>query len=209
MSWRTAANEAWLAGLPGVQRDRPLARLTSFNIGGPADYLAPADRPEEVVEECARRGVPYLLLGAGTNLLVADAGVEGLVIRCVSRGWRGGGRPVYAQAGLQMMRLARVCADHDLTGLEWAIGGPGTVGGAGYQNAGCWGGELADVLAAADGLCPGVGRRRWSPADLGLAYRTSALREGPLRRARGTRAPGGLRAGARAGGAARQGPRAR
>ena len=183
MSWRTAANEAWLAGLPGVQRDRPLARLTSFNIGGPADYLAPTDRPEEVVEECARRGVPYLLLGAGTNLLVADAGVEGLVIRCVSREWRVEGRRVYAQAGLKMMRLARVCADHDLTGLEWAIGVPGTVGGAVYQNAGCWGGELADVLAAADGLCPGVGRRRWSPADLGLAYRTSALREGPLRRA--------------------------
>jgi len=183
MSWRTPANLAWLAGLPGVEAGRPLARLTSFNIGGPADFLVPSDRPDEVVEECHRRGVPCLLLGAGTNLLVADGGVEGLVLRCVNRAWKVDGRRVYAEAGLKMMRLARICADHDLVGLEWAIGVPGTVGGAVYQNAGCWSGELADVLVAADGLCPGVGRRRWSPADLGLGYRTSALREGPLRRA--------------------------
>jgi UDP-N-acetylmuramate dehydrogenase len=181
MSWRTPANLGWLAGLPGVRRDQPLARLTSLNVGGPADFLVVSDRPEELVEECQRRGVPRLLLGAGTNLLVADEGVEGLVIRCVSRGWRVEGRRVYADAGLKMMRLARICADHDLAGMEWAIGVPGTVGGAVYQNAGCWGGELADVLAAADGLCPGVGRRRWSPVDLALGYRTSALRDGHLR----------------------------
>jgi UDP-N-acetylmuramate dehydrogenase len=183
MSWRTQANLAWLAGLPGVEPDRPLARLTSFNIGGPADFLAASERPEELVEECHRRGVPYLLLGAGTNLLVADEGVEGLVIRCVNRAWKVEGRRIYAEAGLKMLRLARICADHDLVGMEWAIGVPGTVGGAVYQNAGCWDGELADVLAAADGFCPGIGRRRWSPADLGLGYRTSALREGALRRA--------------------------
>jgi UDP-N-acetylmuramate dehydrogenase len=181
MSWRTAANLAWLSGLPGAQRDYPLARHTSFNIGGSADFFVASARPEELVVECHRRGVPCLVLGAGTNLLVADAGVEGLVVRCVNREWRVDGRHVYAEAGLKMMRLARICADHDLTGLEWAIGVPGTVGGAVYQNAGCWGTELVEVLLAADGVCPGVGRRRWSPADLALDYRTSALREGPLR----------------------------
>jgi UDP-N-acetylmuramate dehydrogenase len=181
MSWRTPANLAWLAGLPGVERDRPLARHTSFNIGGPADFFVASPRPEDLVEECWRRGVPHLLLGAGTNLLVADAGVEGLVVRNVSREWRVEGHRLHAQAGLKMMRLARIAADHDLAGLEWAIGVPGTLGGAVYQNAGCWGGELADVLVAAEGLCPGRGRRRWSPADLRLGYRTSALREGPLR----------------------------
>jgi UDP-N-acetylmuramate dehydrogenase len=195
MSWRTPANLAWLAGLPGVERDRPLARHTSFNIGGPADFLVASPHPEELVEECHRRGVPHLLLGAGTNLLVADAGVEGLVVRSVGREWRVEGRRIHAQAGLKMMRLARVCADHDLTGLEWAIGVPGTVGGAVYQNAGCWGGELADVLVAADGLCPGVGPRRWSPVDLGLRYRTSALRDGPLRGALVTGAEVELRPG--------------
>lgn len=180
MSWRTPANLAWLEGLRGVERERPLARHTSFNIGGPADFFAATGRPEALVEECHRRGVPYLLLGAGTNLLVADAGVEGLVVRCVNRVWRVEGSRVYAQAGLKMMRLARICADHDLTGFEWAIGVPGTVGGAVYQNAGCWGGELVEVLAGVEGLCPGEGARRWEPPDLELGYRTSALRGGRL-----------------------------
>ncbi|HEY7202133.1 MAG TPA: UDP-N-acetylmuramate dehydrogenase [Candidatus Dormibacteraeota bacterium] len=180
MSWRTPANLAWLRGLRGVELDHPLARHTSFNIGGPADFFVATARPEAVVEECWRRGIPHLLLGAGTNLLIADAGVEGLVVRCVNREWRVAGRRVYAQAGLKMMRLARICADHDLTGFEWAIGVPGTVGGAVYQNAGCWGTELVEVLVAVEGVCPGAGERRWEPAELALGYRTSALRGGGL-----------------------------
>ena len=180
MSWRTPANLAWLAGLRGVQRDLTLARHTSFNIGGPAEFLVASGKPDALVEECHRRGIPFLLLGAGTNMLVADAGVEGLVVRCVNREWRVEGRRVHAEAGLKMMRLARICADHDLTGLEWAIGVPGTVGGAVYQNAGCWGTELVEVIAGAEGLCPGRGPRVWTPDELQLGYRTSALREGPL-----------------------------
>jgi len=181
MSWRTPANLAWLAGLPGVRRDHPMARHTSFNIGGPADFFVATDSPEVLAAECHRRGVPHLLLGAGTNLLVADAGVRGLVVRCVSRGCRVEGTRVHAQAGLKMMRLARICADHDLTGFEWAIGVPGTVGGAVYQNAGCWGSELADVLVAVRGTCPAGDGREWPAPDLALGYRTSALRSGTLR----------------------------
>jgi UDP-N-acetylmuramate dehydrogenase len=180
MSWRTPANRAWLEGLRGVLREHALARYTSFGIGGPAEFFVASGQPEALVEECHRRGVPYLSLGAGTNLLVADAGVDGLVIRCVNREWRVDGRRVHAQAGLKMMRLARICADHDLSGFEWAIGVPGTVGGAVYQNAGCWGAELVEVLAGVDGLCPGGGPRLWAPADLELGYRTSALRDGRL-----------------------------
>jgi UDP-N-acetylmuramate dehydrogenase len=181
MSWRTNANVEWLSGLRGVERDHPLARHTSFNIGGPAEFFIETRDPAELVEACIERGVPWLTLGAGTNLLVADAGVEGLVVRCVSREWKVEGRRVYAQAGLKMMRLARICADHDLTGFEWAIGVPGTVGGAVYQNAGCWGTELAEVLTEAEGLMPGRGRQTWPREDLDLGYRTSALREGALR----------------------------
>jgi UDP-N-acetylmuramate dehydrogenase len=180
MSWRTPANRVWLEDLCGVERDHPLARHTSFNIGGPAEWFVASGRPEALVEECHGRGIPYLLLGAGTNLLIADGGVEGLVVRCVNREWRVDGRRVYAQAGLKMMRLARICADHDLAGFEWAIGVPGTVGGAVYQNAGCWGAELVEVLAGAEGFCPVGGRREWTPADLELGYRTSALRGGRL-----------------------------
>jgi UDP-N-acetylmuramate dehydrogenase len=180
MSWRTPANLDWLQGLRGVQRGHALARHTSYNIGGPAEFFVASSHPEALVEECHRRGVPYLLLGAGTNLLIADAGVAGLVVRCVNRDWRVEGSRVFAQAGLKMMRLARICADHDLTGFEWAIGVPGTVGGAVYQNAGCWGTELVEVLARVEGLRPGVGPCVWTPADLRLGYRTSALRDGCL-----------------------------
>ena len=80
-----------------------------------------------------------------------------------------------------MMRLARIAADANLRGIEFAIGVPGSVGGAVYQNAGCWGKELREVLVEAEGYVPGNGVRRWSPADLELGYRTSALRDGPLK----------------------------
>jgi UDP-N-acetylmuramate dehydrogenase len=91
------------------------------------------------------------------------------------------GTRVRAEAGLKMMRLARIAADADLRGFEFAIGVPGTVGGAVYQNAGCWGKELREVLVEACGFMPGVGRQRWRPADLHLGYRTSALRDGALK----------------------------
>src|SRR4030081_1212847 len=180
MSWRTNANVEWLSGLRGVERDHPLARHTSFNSGGRAEFFVETRDPAELVEACIGRGVPWLTLGAGTNLLVADDGVEGLVVRCVSREWRVEGRRVHAQAGLKMMRMARICADHDLTGFEWAIGVPGTVGGAVYQNAGCWGTELVEVLVEAEGLGPAGGFQTWSPYEPELGYRTSALRAGDL-----------------------------
>src|ERR1700730_3203775 len=180
MSWQTSASRAWLTGLPGVEEDHPLARHTSFNIGGPAQFFLETTEPEPLVQACRGRGVPVLVLGAGTNLLIADAGVEGLVVRCVNREWKVEGTRVRAQAGLKMMRLARICADHDLAGFEWAIGVPGTVGGAVYQNAGCWGIELVEVLVDAEGLAPAGETQTSSRDELGLGYRPSALRSGPL-----------------------------
>jgi UDP-N-acetylmuramate dehydrogenase len=120
------------------------------------------------------------LLGAGTNLLIADRGVEGLVIRVVNREHEIDGTRIRAGAGLKMMRLARIAADANLRGFEFAIGVPGTVGGAVYQNAGCWGKELCEVLVSAEGYVPGEGAKTWSAGELQLGYRTSALREGPL-----------------------------
>jgi UDP-N-acetylmuramate dehydrogenase len=184
MSWRTASKAKWLASLPGVSEDEPLASRTSFGIGGPADFFVELGRPqaiENLIEGCAERGIPYLLLGAGTNLLVADAGVEGLVLRIVNREHHVDGRVVRAGAGLKMMRLARIVADAGLCGFEFAIGVPGTVGGAVYQNAGCWGKELREVLVEVEGFMPGAGKKTWKRADLQFAYRTSALREGALK----------------------------
>jgi UDP-N-acetylmuramate dehydrogenase len=184
MSWRSASNLAWLRGLSGIRENEPLALRTSFGIGGPADFfleLGRADAVEKVLDGCRERAIPYLLLGAGTNLLIADAGIEGLVVRVVTREHHVEGTRLRAAAGLKMMRLARIAADAGLRGFEFAIGVPGTVGGAVYQNAGCWGKELGEVLVEACGFIPGSGRQSWSAADLHLGYRTSALRDGALK----------------------------
>ncbi len=183
MSWRKGSNFTWLRDLPGVRQGEPLAARTSFGIGGPAEFFAEMANPQSIelaLEGCRLRGIPYFLLGAGTNLLIADAGIEGLVIRVVSRDYEVEGTRVRAGAGLKMMRLARIVADAGLRGFEFAIGVPGTVGGAVYQNAGCWGKELREVLVEARGFQPGADRRTWSLQDLQLGYRTSALRDGPL-----------------------------
>ena len=184
MSWRSASNLAWLRGLPGVKEKEPLASRTSFGIGGPADFFIEPGRSEsveKVLEGCRERAIPYFLLGAGTNLLIADAGIEGLVVRVVTREHHVEGTRIRAAAGLKMMRLARIAADANLRGFEFAIGVPGSVGGAVYQNAGCWGKELSEVLVEACGFKPGSGRQIWKASDLRFGYRTSALREGALK----------------------------
>ena len=184
MSWRTASSRAWLRSLAGVREDEPLASRTSFGIGGPADFfveMSRAEAIETVIDSSRDRGVPWMLLGAGTNLLIADGGVEGLVIRVVNREHKIEGRRVTAGAGLKMMRLARIVADAGLRGFEFAIGVPGTVGGAVYQNAGCWGKELREVLVDVRGFMPGEGAQTWKKSDLHFAYRTSALKGGALK----------------------------
>jgi UDP-N-acetylmuramate dehydrogenase len=184
MSWHSASNVAWLRGLSGIREKEPLATRTSFGIGGPADFFVELGRDEsveKVLDGCHEREIPYVLLGAGTNLLVADAGIEGLVVRIVTREHHIEGTRIRAAAGLKMMRLARIAADADLRGFEFAIGVPGTVGGAVYQNAGCWGKELREVLVEARGYMPGKGTQKWSLADLKLGYRTSALKDGALK----------------------------
>ncbi len=184
MRWRTRPNLDWLRALPGVAEGEPLATRTSFGIGGPAEFfveIARAETIEKVLEGCMEREIPHLLLGAGTNLLIADAGVEGLVIRVVNRELTIEGTRVRAGAGLKMMRLARAVADANLRGFEFGIGVPGTVGGAVYQNAGCWGKELREVFVEACGFVPGKGRQTWKAADMKFGYRTSALRDGALK----------------------------
>jgi len=184
MGWRRKSSLEWLGGLPSVTEHEPLATRTSFGIGGPADFFVESGRAEvieKIITGCVEREIPHLLLGAGTNVLIADIGVEGLVVRVVNRDHSIEGIRVRAGAGLKMMRLARIVADANLRGFEFAVGVPGTVGGAVYQNAGCWGKELSEVLVEVCGFVPGKGRVTWSPADLKLGYRTSALREGALK----------------------------
>ncbi|MDQ6919881.1 MAG: UDP-N-acetylmuramate dehydrogenase [Candidatus Dormibacteraeota bacterium] len=176
MSWRSSSNLEWLRSLPAVAEGHPLARHTSFNIGGPADFFVETADPSALRRDARERAIPVRVFGAGTNLLISDGGVEGLVLRDVDRRFRREGDRVFGGAGLKMMRLARLAADLDLVGFEFAIGIPGTVGGAVYQDAGCWGTEVREVLVSVEG--DGV---TWNPEELDLGYRTSSFREGGLK----------------------------
>ena len=181
---RTLQGELLSRGYGGrLLLEEPLSRHTSFAIGGPADLFIAVREPEECVElvQLARAvEVPALLLGGGTNILVADAGVRGLVIANECRqyalredGW------VVARSGTALHHLARWSLTQGLSGLEWAVGIPGTVGGATVGNAGAYGGCLADVLRWAMVLTPTGTVEQVSVAALGLGYRNSALKREP------------------------------
>src|SRR3977135_510040 len=107
MSWRKGSNLTWLRGLAGGRQGEPLATRTSFGIGGPAEYFAEMSNPQSiqvVLDGCRLRGIPYLLLGAGTNLLIADAGIEGLVVRVVNRDHGGAGTGIHPGGGRKTRR---------------------------------------------------------------------------------------------------------
>lgn len=171
-----------LAGAPErLARAVPLAPYTSLKVGGPADFFLAARSRVEIARARAwarDQGLPVRYLGGGSNLLIADDGVEGLVIRCVSSGESvdPSGQTVTVEAGVTFANLARRISRKGLGGLEWASNVPGTVGGAVVNNAGAFGGETARHLVSAT-ILDGDGReRRMSVDDLGYTYRSSALK---------------------------------
>ncbi len=176
------ANEVELRALFGgrLRQNEPLARHTSFRIGGPADYWVEVESPDEIrcVQEWARdQGIPLYILGGGTNVLVSDLGVRGCVLR-LGRSfafleWKpnGGCTHVRAGAALPLKKLVREAVDRNLTGLEFAEGIPGTVGGGLLMNAGAFGGELADVLVAVEVVSPAGAFERLPREQLRFGYR--------------------------------------
>ncbi len=158
-----------------------LAPLTTFRIGGPAAlFLEPESEGDLVASAEAVRagGVPFVVLGKGSNVLVADEGFPGLVLR-LGRGFRWAAREgerLRAGAAMPFPALAGVALSHGLSGLEFAVAIPGSVGGAVRMNAGAHGAELADVLETIEVFELEQGRRRAIPvAEAGFAYRRSAL----------------------------------
>jgi UDP-N-acetylmuramate dehydrogenase len=171
--------------LPGtdclVKAKIPLASLTSFRVGGPAEwYVAPRCLEElQASFEWARlEGVPVTLLGAGSNLLISDRGLPGLVIgtrRLREAKFDIPAGQITVGAGEPLPRLAWKAAERGWQGLEWAVGIPGTVGGAVVMNAGAHGGCVADSLVSAQVLLPNGTIKTLSAQDLGYTYRTSLL----------------------------------
>jgi UDP-N-acetylmuramate dehydrogenase len=163
-----------------LQPDVPLAPLTTLRVGGPADRLAAPDTIAELVAvlSIAREaGVPIFMLGKGSDLVVADAGIRGLVVRTRAGRITVEGNRVHAEAGAAMAALARRCAREGLAGFDWAISIPGSFGGAIWANAGAHGGEMADVLRTVDVLDLADGERRTlSAGDCAFAYRESRFK---------------------------------
>ncbi|GIW14018.1 MAG: UDP-N-acetylenolpyruvoylglucosamine reductase [Tepidiforma sp.] len=175
---------AFVEPLGELRRGEPLARHTTFGIGGPADLFLTVRSGEALAAAAtaaADEGVPLFVLGSGSNILVADAGIRGLVIDNRARAEHLEGTVVRIESGASFAAFARRMCRRALDGLAWAVGIPGTLGGAVVYNAGAYGGCLADVLRRVRLQLPG-GRIEWvDAADLRLVYRGSRFTRGELR----------------------------
>jgi len=171
----------------------PLARYSAARLGGPADALVTArslSELREVVELAWHNGLPHVILGGGSNVLVSDAGVRGLVILNRARRVRfdPAAEPprVWAESGANFGLLARQAAQRGLGGLGWAAGIPGTLGGAMVGNAGAMGGDMAGNLMLAEilhyrgaGRDVAVAREEWTADEMRYAYRSSRVKRSP------------------------------
>jgi UDP-N-acetylmuramate dehydrogenase len=163
----------------GVERDYPLSRLTTVRAGGPADYFARPETEEQVIDLLAwaeAEGLPIGVVGSGSNLLVSDDGFHGLVLKLA--GWltrmERDGTHVVCGGGARLPSAAAKAAGWGLTGLEFGVNIPGTVGGAVRMNANAYGGELGRVLERVT-VCTPDGSDERRPDDLGFRYRGSDL----------------------------------
>ena len=138
-----------------------------------------ADQAAVILDICREEGVPFFILGNGSNLLVSDSGFRGVVIQIYRNmsALKTEGQRITAEAGASLASVSAAARDASLTGLEFASGIPGTVGGAVVMNAGAYGGEIKNVLAEAVVLTDRGQIRTIAASDLGLAYRTSVIRE--------------------------------
>jgi UDP-N-acetylmuramate dehydrogenase len=161
-------------------RGEPLARFTTMRVGGPADLYAVAHNAFELralVRFARARAIPYTILGRGSNLVIADAGIRGLVIGVRAEGSRVNGDRYHADAGVPMARAATETQKAGLTGLEYGLAIPGTVGGAAWANAGAHDGETARVLQSATVLLADGSERVLGVDELAFAYRHSRFKD--------------------------------
>ena len=160
--------------------EEPMKKHTTFRIGGPAEYLILPQTAEEiadVVKLCRQEEIPWYIVGNGSNLLVADEGVRGVVIQLLRNfnQIQVEGCQIRMQAGAQNAAVAKRALDASLTGFEFAAGIPGTIGGAVVMNAGAYGGEMKDILKEVTVLDQNGMIRTIPTEELELGYRTSII----------------------------------
>lgn len=167
-----------LEPLGELRRDERLARHTTFGVGGPADLfltVRSAEALAKATNAAFEAGVPKFVLGSGSNILVADAGIRGLVLDNRARAEVPDNLVYRVESGASFAAFARKMCRLGLDGLAWAVGIPGTIGGAVVYNAGAYGGCLADVLRRVRLQLPGDGDQWVDASELGLVYRGSAF----------------------------------
>lgn len=167
-------------GKDSILIDEPMSRHTTFRVGGPADFFVIPKAKEEVrdvIRICKEAGMPYYIIGNGSNLLVSDAGYRGVIVQIYKEmnEVKVEGDLVKAQAGALLSGIAAKALGAELSGFEFASGIPGTIGGACVMNAGAYGGEMKDVLESVtvltgEGKIIELGRN-----ELELGYRTSVI----------------------------------
>ena len=169
-----------------VQEEVSLAPFTSARIGGPADILVTVKTATELMDAMTvlwDYGMPYTILGGGSNALISDKGVRGVVVldRAKEVRFESGDQPtVWCEAGVVFSNLANRCASKGLSGLEWAATVPGTVGGAIYGNAGAFDGDMSNNLISADVLTKN-GIEKLTVEQMEYGYRTSVLKRGEIK----------------------------
>ena len=169
-----------------VKENVLLAPYTSARIGGPADILVVADDVAElvrIVKLLWKHEMPFTILGGGSNVLVSDKGIRGVVVlnRAKAVRFHSGDQPsVTVESGVVFSNLANRCASKSFAGLEWAATVPGTIGGAVYGNAGAFGGDMSGNLIWAE-LLTDTSREKYTVDQMGYGYRTSILKRGEVK----------------------------
>jgi UDP-N-acetylmuramate dehydrogenase len=166
---------------PDVKEKEPLAPYTTYRIGGPADYFFAATTGDEAVralQTAKKMNLPYFVLGGGSNVLVSDGGFRGLIIKMANRGVTVDGTKVKVEAGTPTAFVALQTTEAGLTGFEWAIGLPGTVGGAVRGNASMYGGETGRTVESVRCVRDGI-VEELTQEQCGFAYRDSVFKRHP------------------------------
>lgn len=171
-----------IVGEDNVLIDEPMSRHTTFEIGGPADVFVIPESTEEVREVVAairEAGVPYFVLGNGSDLLVSDDGYRGVIIG-LADGFTNvsiDGNEMTCQAGVSLREASEMACELGLSGLEFACGIPGSIGGACFMNAGAYDGCIADVLKSVRTIMPDGSVETIGVDDLALGYRASRIKD--------------------------------
>ena len=169
-------------GKDRVLTEEPMKKHTTFRLGGAADYFlcpAKAEQVAELIHICREEKIPYFILGNGSNLLVSDSGYRGAVIQIFKNmnEIHVKGTQVHVQAGALLSATAKKALEAELTGMEFASGIPGTIGGAAVMNAGAYGGEMKDIIKSVTVLTTEGEIRILDASELKFGYRTSVIKE--------------------------------